>query len=529
MKRLLLFLSFFTFFTAGSLLFSAEVSERQDLAIFGLTYYSYNIPDGVLGYVDSSINHVFVNLKRFNVLGYGNYRMESRDIDDFIQRIRELQADKAKDAGTYDEKFGTVVIKGEDFDRIVGSFLIVIPSLANYTVALEETEVVSGDTIYVKEAYVVDIVIDLTFVNVREGTQEESVRVTGQGRDLDLGRAEKNAVDRAVSMLDYNIKQVEAFRIKSGVIRRTGDVVLFELGKNIGIKPGDEYEVMTKQEIGNTGRLVELPTGLVRVKKVYPDVTEAKVVFQKEKITIGDQLVEVAMMGLQLSFNAGVMQVGIPDMDYNIQLVGDKHFIVPWTTKHYVSLDQTARNFSPVVGFRVSKNLGYRFKGIFDATALINFPLFGVIGEAGVTASLNLRRFSFEALAQGGVLYMTTFQQRLNQNYWLVDYFTVNGTEFDFANDPVLTINGITAGLKGGAGVRYLIKPNISLRAGVSYRLYFPINSWWITIKETGGSRKNSVTIDGDDDNIIEDENSGGMKQVRISGVEATFSFILRF
>jgi hypothetical protein len=89
MKRLLLYLSFFVFFTAGSLLFSAEVTEQQDLAIFGLTHYSYNIPDDVLVYVDSSINHVFVNLKRFNVLGYGNYRMESKDIDDFIQRIRE--------------------------------------------------------------------------------------------------------------------------------------------------------------------------------------------------------------------------------------------------------------------------------------------------------------------------------------------------------------------------------------------------------------------------------------------------------
>ncbi len=525
MKRLLLFLSFFTFFTAGSLLFSAEVSERRDLAIFGLTYYSYNIPDGVLGYVDSSINHVFVNLKRFNVLGYGNYRMESRDIDDFIQRIRELQADKAKDAGTYDEKFGTVVIKGEDFDRIVGSFLIVIPSLANYTVALEETEVVSGDTIYVKEAYVVDIVIDLTFVNVREGTQEESVRVTGQGRDLDLGRAEKNAVDRAVSMLDYNIKQVEAFRIKSGVIRRTGDVVLFELGKNIGIKPGDEYEVMTKQEIGNTGRLVELPTGLVRVKKVYPDVTEAKVVFQKEKITIGDQLVEVAMMGLQLSFNAGVMQIDIPDMDYNIQLVSDEWFL---PDQYEVSLNQAARQYALIAGVRISKNLGYRFKGVFDATALLNFPLFGVIGEAGVSASMNLRRFSFEALAQGGVMYMTTFQKGLNRN-GLDNDFTIDRTDFSFNNDPVLTINGITGGLKGGVGVRYLIKPNTSLRAGVSYRLYGPINNWYLTIKETSGSRKNSVTISGDDDNIIEDENSGGMKQVRISGVEATFSFILRF
>jgi hypothetical protein len=525
MKRLLLYLSFFVFFTVGSLLFSAEVTEQQDLAIFGLTHYSYNIPDDVLVYVDSSINHVFVNLKRFNVLGYGNYRMESKDIDDFIQRIRELQADKAKDAGTYDEKFGTVVIKGEDFDRIVGSFLIVIPSLANYTVALEKAEEVSGDTIYVKKSYVVDIVIDLTFVNVREGTQEESVRVSGQGRDLDLDRAEKNAVDLAVSMLDYNIKQVEAFKIKSGIIRRTGDIVLFELGKNIGIKPGDEYEVMTKQEIGNTGRLVELPTGLVRVKKVYPDVTEAKVIYQKEKITPGDQLVEIAMMGLQLSFNAGIMQVDIPDMDYNIQLVSDEWF---WPDQYEVGLDQPARQYALIAGARLSKNLGYRFKGVFDATALLNFPLFGLIGEAGASASLNLRRFSFEALAQGGLLYMTTFQQDLDRN-GLDNDFEIEGTKFTFDNDPVLTINGFTLGLKGEMGVRYLIKPNSSLRLGLGYRLYAPINNWYLTIKETAGSRKNSVTIGGDHENVIEDADSGGMKQVKISGFEATFSFTLRF
>jgi len=392
--------------------------------------------------------------------------MESRDIDDFIQRIRELQADKAKDAGTYDEKFGTVVIKGEDFDRIVGSFLIVIPSLANYTVALEQTEVVSGDTTYVEEAYAVDIVIDLTFVNVREGTQEESVRITGQGRNLDLGRAEKNAVDLAVSMLDYKIKQVDAFKIKSGVIRRIGDVVLFELGKNIGIKPGDEYEVMTKQEIGNTGRLVELPTGLVRVKKVYPDVTEAKVVFQKEKITIGDQLVEVAMMGLQLSINAGLMQVDIPDMDYNIQLVSDEWL---WPDQYEVNLNQAERQWALIAGVRISKNLGYRFKGVFDATALLNFPLFGVIGEAGASASLNLRRFSFEFLAQGGLLYMTTFQQDLNRN-GLDNDFVINGTDFTFTNDPAMTIYGLTVALKGVEGDRYLIKPNTPLRLSLGYR-----------------------------------------------------------
>ena len=57
-------------------LFSAEVSEKQDIAIFGLTHYDHDIPQGVLGYTDSSINHIFINLKRFSVIGYGDYRLE---------------------------------------------------------------------------------------------------------------------------------------------------------------------------------------------------------------------------------------------------------------------------------------------------------------------------------------------------------------------------------------------------------------------------------------------------------------------
>lgn len=384
MKKIVLLLSSVFLFCLPGLLFSAEISERQDLAIFGLTYYSYDIPDDVLGYVDSSISHVFINLKRFNVLGYGNYRIESRDIDDFIKRIRETQAAKAKEAGTYDEKFGTVVISGEDFDRIVGSFLVVLPSLSNYSAGIEQTEVKSGLTTYVVDSYVVDIVVDMTFVNVREGTQEESVRITGRGGDVNLDRANKKAVDSAISMLSYRIRQIDAFKIKSGVIRARGDTIFFELGKNIGVKPGDEYEVMTKQEIGKTGRIVELPTGLVRVKKVYPDTTEAKVVFQKEKITEGDQLIEVATIGAQLSIHAGVMKVDIPDMDYNI-ILGDDLDAPPFTSQYYISLEQSQKDYAPVAGFRISKNLGYRYKVIFDGTAVLNFPLFSGIGEIGAS------------------------------------------------------------------------------------------------------------------------------------------------
>jgi hypothetical protein len=86
MRRLLFIAFLFIFITTSGMVFSAEVSGEQDIAIFGLTTYDYKVPDEVIGYVHSSINHEFVSLKRFKVIGYGDYRLESKDIDDFINR-----------------------------------------------------------------------------------------------------------------------------------------------------------------------------------------------------------------------------------------------------------------------------------------------------------------------------------------------------------------------------------------------------------------------------------------------------------
>ncbi|RKY01448.1 MAG: hypothetical protein DRP54_03705, partial [Spirochaetes bacterium] len=90
--NVLIVLSIFVIIAISIACFGAEVSEKQDIAIFGLTYYNYSIPSEILGYIDSSISNVFINLKRFNVLGYGNYRIEEKDIDEFIERIREIKA-----------------------------------------------------------------------------------------------------------------------------------------------------------------------------------------------------------------------------------------------------------------------------------------------------------------------------------------------------------------------------------------------------------------------------------------------------
>lgn len=527
MKKVLFCFSFAYLLFLATLGGAVEISEKQDIAIFGLTYYSYRIPDDVLSYSDSSINHVFVNLKRFNVLGYGEYRIESQDIDDFVERIREIRAEKAKQEGTYDEKFGTVVIKGEDFDRIVNSFLVVIPSLSNYTTDLEYKELVSGSTTYLVKTYSVNIVIDLSFINIQEGTTQESIRISGSGSDPQLNKANSEAVENAISALSHRIRQIDAFKIKSGVIRVRGNTLYFELGEDIGVKPGDEYQVMTKQEIGKTGRIVELPTGLVRVKKAFPEVSEASIVIQKERITEGDQLVELPLFGARVSFFSGVMKIDIPDMNYDIFLVDD-FYIPPLTSYYYISLDQKEKSYAPEVGLRVVKDLGYRFHGLFDATALLNFPLIGGLGELGVGMSLYKRRLSLQFLAQGGLLYMTTFKKSLKQA-GILPFLSIDGTRIDFDQDPVMSINGVSVGAKAGIGLSYLVKPRFMLSLGLNYRLYTPIKNWRIRIEETSGGEQESVTIDGDSPNIVEAQGSEGMKRVNISGYDAVFSLTFRF
>jgi hypothetical protein len=357
---------------------------------------------------------------------------------------------------------------------------------------------------------------------VKEGTMEESIRITGTSTDTNPDNAGTRAIESAVSMLSHEIIQLDTFKIKSGVIQVKGDTVYFELGSDIGVELGDEYEVMTRREIGKTGRIAELPTGLVRVSRVYPDISEAQIVFEEQRITEGDQLFEIARLGIEGSLWVGFMKVNIPDMYYDIIIeddFGNESFAM--------SLNQLQMDYAIDAGLRVTKSLGYNFKGVLDATAILNLPLIGLLGELGAGASLHLRRFSFELLAQGGLLYMTTFQKSLYK-WSIFGPLIINGTWIDYSNSPVMSIYGIAVGVKGGIGVTYLVNPDISLRAGINYRLYTPIRNWSILIEETGGSMQ-SVTLDSESPNVVESAESGGMKQVDISGFEINLSFNLRF
>jgi hypothetical protein len=500
----------------------AEVSERRDIAVFGVTAGAHSLPESVLQYIDSSVSLVFVGLRRFNVLGYGEYRLGEGNIGEFVERIREIRAQAAREAGEYDEKFGALVIRGEDFDRIVNSFIVVVLVLSDYRADRERTSVFRDGALYLSTTYRVEMTIDLSFVHVREGEQKYSLRLQGSGSGSDLSRARKEAVDGAVGSLPGKLRQLEEFKIRSGVVEVRGDTVLFEPGSDMGIKPGDEYRVMTRMEVGGTGRVTAIPTGLVRVKRAYPELSEARVVARGEPITEGDQLVEVAGAGIELSFRGGVAQIHVPDMNYDLELKGD----VDVNETAAMSLGQKPREAAAFAALSVHKSLGYRYRAMFDATALLNFPLFAGIGELGVGAAFHQRRLTLQLAAQGGVLYMTSFRRDLRKT-GTDDYITIDGTTIRFDNDPVMNVYGFGAGLRGSASLSVLINPGFSLSAGAGYRLYTPIKRWYITVQETGGGDLDTVTIRSDDDNL--DSTGGGMKSVDVSGLELGLAITARF
>jgi hypothetical protein len=510
------------------LLPAAEVSEEKDIAIFGISAGRVNIPSDVLTYAESSISSEFIKLKRFNVLGYESYRLEAEDVDEFIDRVRELQAEKAKEEGTYDEKFGTVVIKGEDFDRIVGSVLIVLPSIADYRESISQVPIFSnGEFLYYVRNYTVNVAIDLTFLSVRTGTREESVRISGTSQNRDLTRATRKAVDNAISNLAFRLRQVEAFKIRSGVVRVQGDRIYFELGSDIGVKPGHEYEVLTKQEIGSTGRITQIPTGLVRVKRVYPDLSESQIVYRKERITEGDQLVEVAKTGFGLVFYGGALQVDMPDMDYAIGLVSDGA-VAPYTDFGYIDFGQKEKSWAPVLGLSVEYGPGYRFQVLGDLEAVPFGSLWGFSGELGVGTRFFKRRFNLQLKSLVGLMYMTSFARKMKQ-FGSDPSIRVDGTEIEFSKDPTMTISGVTFGAKFGASFNYRIGRGSSLRLGMNYRFYTPIEDWSIAIKETSGSNKDEITIDSNSDNLAGPPLSEGLKRVSITGLEFFGGFTLLF
>jgi hypothetical protein len=410
----------------GAMAFGQSISSKQDIAIFRLSYYDLNIPESALAQVDQRIEDVFVNIGRFNIIGM-NYRLSESDIVDFIAKLKELK--QVQTAIPKEFSLGKEAFTEADLNRLLGSFVIVVPVLTSYSLQYEQST-----------GYTAELQTSFSFINAQTSTSiaHFSIRTLGVGpspRD-----AARDAASAISQQLVYKIRTIPDFQLKTGVIEVNGSTVLIELGRNMGVRLGDEYAIITSRLLPS-GYTVSDTTGLLIVKAVNEDISYAQVIYSATPPQIGDQLKEVPRIGFESSFYS--------------------HLIV--------ASEVLGLTYSPVVTVGVMQTLT---RGFYNFRPLVGAEIPLSVSSIGGAASYGT----------GGLPVNLYLGGQLNWRFW----------RFDLAPLAAVGIGGFVpasaqqsfyVSIAGGLAqlsLSYLVSPQVKLFADTGYEQWLPIsmNGW---------------------------------------------------
>jgi hypothetical protein len=286
--------------TIAASLYSQEISEKTEVSVFNLSYYSHRIPNSVLGNIDSTIRSVFVNMGRFKVIEVAKTFDNQKDLSSFIDQIRKFKEKKATIPA--EVSYGHALFSEADFENLISSFIVIVPELLSYEEKekYDKKDKLIGYEVNFKTSY---SVIDASTMEV---VAKPSIESNGQDKDDSL-KALESAISSMSSQLVFELKKVPIFTIKTGVVEVKAGKITLKKGKNMGILPGFEFELMRTDILGS-GDKKEFSDGLVIVSDVFEEVSDAVVLYGDAQE--GDQLKEVPRAGGEL----GVYYHGIYDL-----------------------------------------------------------------------------------------------------------------------------------------------------------------------------------------------------------------------
>ncbi|URA10479.1 hypothetical protein [Thermospira aquatica] len=310
MKRFILW-CFGLFLT--SFVFGAEVSQRKEVAVMSV-YSSYNLPSSAYMYFDDRMIATIASMKRFQVIGY-QYRLDGTTAQRFIERIRELKKQAALQNPQYrDEDLGIAVIPASEMERLVNSVFVFIPSIngfdsKSYDIQIPQPKKGGGYEIRIVKEHKATVNVSIKIIDTA-GNLLSTYDNRGEAISRNsANEAYQKAVNDAMEGLAYYLRNVEEFKIKTGVLRVDGNFAYLELGKNLGISPG--YEFAIEEEVTVMGRFTEKRrTGLIRVSYVSDEYSYGHIIFGSPKP--GDQLIEAPKAGRRFGISFGPMPFGVP-------------------------------------------------------------------------------------------------------------------------------------------------------------------------------------------------------------------------
>ncbi|HRU03448.1 MAG TPA: hypothetical protein P5030_04995, partial [Rectinema sp.] len=280
----------------GTMVFSANaqtasmqpvVSQKQDIAVFALGYYGWLIPSQALGTIDLKIQEVFAKIGRFNVFGT-TQRLSSRGVQDFIDTLRKSK--QANFVLPEQYQFGEAFLTKEDFERLTGAFIVVVPVVTNFKVDWDSRS----------DTWVCNITTGITFIDVAHDAKVisiESIDTSGSDKK-NPNDAVKAAIDAIPAELEYRIRSIPEFQISTRILEVSGSTVQIQLGSNMGLKKGDEYAIIETKNVGGIQDTQE--TGLIMITNVSSQVSTGRILYKAGSVGQDTQLKEIARYGSDL-------------------------------------------------------------------------------------------------------------------------------------------------------------------------------------------------------------------------------------
>ena len=266
--------------------------------------------------IDSQIRQAFVEIGRFDIIGE-TFSISEPDIDSFVKIFREYRENGV--ALPEEVQLGRQSFTAGDFQRLIDGYYLVVPAVSYYMAELtEDTE------------YNVEIEVAFAFIDMELGQTFERFTISLSGSGENLSRAISSAITTLPSRLSFRIRQIEEFQILTGITDIIGRQVLIEFGKNMGIEKGDEYAIVTVEQVGSYSS--EEESGLIYITDVRENFSFGVPVYSKNTPVIGDQLREVPRFGTEVEVYGGVQNM---DMENLLDLMPVFGFLVTGSRGFY--------------------------------------------------------------------------------------------------------------------------------------------------------------------------------------------------
>lgn len=261
-----------------------QVSEKKEIAIFPTGYRGWVAPFGLLSRIDARINEVFASMGRFSVIGM-TQRLISPDLSSFIAEIKKYKEGSLEIPESV--RLGEEIFTEEDFNRLTGSFIVVVPTLD-----LVYEGKVDWDT------WSATVHLSVAFINVETMELIANITISPEGSAGSYQSALNSALDAIVPLLGYEIASIEEFTLKTGVIGVVDPrTIVLQMGRDMGIALGDEFR-LTHPELLPTGSTVEKTQGVVKISEVMEDSSYGYLLYSDGTPYVGEQLREIPRIGM---------------------------------------------------------------------------------------------------------------------------------------------------------------------------------------------------------------------------------------